>query len=220
MIKAVVFDFDGLIFDTETHEYNVLQEIFKEHDAELSMSVWGKVIGTQAGFDPLAHLEEQVGRKLDREKFKKERQIRFNERIKEEGPLPGVENYIDGARDLGMKIGLASSSHYDWVSSHLTNLGLYDRFDCIKTADDVEKVKPDPALYLEAAKCLGVRPEEALAFEDSAHGAAAAKKAGMYCVVVPNAVTKHLEFGDNIDDCLDSMAELELALLINRLTGQ
>ncbi len=220
MIKAVVFDFDGLIFDTETHEYDVLQEIFKEHGSELSMSVWGKVIGTNAGFDPLAHLEEQIGRKLDTEKLKKERQSRFKERIKHEGPLPGVENYIDGARDLGLKVGLASSSHYDWVSSHLKNLDLHDRFDCIKTADDVEHVKPDPSLYLEAAKCLGVKPAEALAFEDSANGAAAAKKAGMYCVVVPNTVTKHLEFDDDIDDRLDSMAELELAVLINRLTGQ
>lgn len=216
MIKALIFDFDGLILDTESHEYMVLQEIFKEHGTDLPLSVWGKVIGTQAGFDPIAHLEKETGKPLDRDALHQLRRDRFNERIKKEGPLPGVTNYLEAAKDLGLKIGLASSSNYDWVSSHLKNLGLFDYFECIKTSDDVEKVKPDPALYFKAAECLGVDPGHALVFEDSANGAVAAKRAGMYCVVIPNQVTKSLEFGE-IDHRLDSMAEMELSNLIQHL---
>jgi len=216
LIKAVIFDFDGLIYDTETNEYNVLNEIFQEHGSELPLSVWGKVIGTQAGFDALAYLEEQIGKKIDHDKLTKLRRERFNERMKNEGALPGVEEYLSAAKKAGLKIGLASSSTYDWVSNHLKNLCLFDYFECIRTSDDVEKVKPDPALYLEAAKCLGVSPEECLVFEDSANGALAAKRAGMYCVIIPNQVTKDLEFCE-VDDRLESMASVQLHELIERI---
>ncbi|MFT4416862.1 HAD family hydrolase [Fredinandcohnia humi] len=219
MIKAVVFDFDGLIFDTETHEYNVLNEIFQEHGTELPLSVWGKVIGTQAGFNPLLYLEEQLGKKLDQEQLTKLRKDRFQEKIKNEGPLPGVEEYLLAAKKAGLKIGLASSSTYEWVSSHLKNLCLFDYFECIRTSDDVEVVKPDPSLYLEAAKCLGVSPSECLAFEDSANGALAAKRAGMYCVIIPNAVTKDLDFCE-VDHRLESMAAIELQQLIAKVENK
>ncbi|WP_077617071.1 HAD family hydrolase [Bacillus sinesaloumensis] len=216
MIKAVIFDFDGLIYDTETNEYNVLNEIFQEHGSELPLSVWGKVIGTQAGFNALTYLEEQIGKKVDHEKLTKIRRDRFNERMKNEGALPGVEEYLSAAKKAGLKIGLASSSTYDWVSNHLKNLCLLDYFECIRTSDDVEKVKPDPALFLEAAKCLGVSPEECVVFEDSANGALAAKRAGMYCVVIPNQVTKDLDFCE-VDDRLVSMASIELNQLLARI---
>jgi HAD superfamily hydrolase (TIGR01509 family) len=216
MIKAVIFDFDGLIYDTETNEYNVLNEIFQEHGSELPMSVWGKVIGTQAGFNALSYLEEQIGKKVDQEELTKIRRDRFNERMKNEGPLPGVEEYLAAAKKAGLKIGLASSSTYEWVSNHLKNLCLFDYFECIRTSDDVEKVKPDPTLYLEAAKCLGVSPEECLVFEDSANGALAAKRAGMYCVVVPNQVTKDLDFCE-VDHRLESMAAIQLNELIKKI---
>ncbi len=112
-----------------------------------------------------------------------------------------------------MKVGLASSSNYEWVSTHLSRLNLLDRFECIRTSDHVEFVKPDPALYIEAAKCLGVKPEECIAFEDSANGALAAKRAGMKCVTVPNSVTKELEFCE-VDHRVESMAEMELKELL------
>jgi len=219
VIKAVIFDFDGLIYDTETNEYNVLNEIFQEHGSELPMSVWGKVIGTQAGFNALSFLEEQIGRKVDHDELTKLRRDRFNERMKDEGPLPGVEEYLTAAKKAGLKIGLASSSTYEWVSNHLKNLCLFNYFECIRTSDDVEKVKPDPTLYLEAAKCLGVTPEECLVFEDSANGALAAKRAGMYCVVIPNQVTKDLEFC-KVDHRLESMALIELTQLIQKIENQ
>ncbi|MFC0272174.1 HAD family hydrolase [Metabacillus herbersteinensis] len=219
MIKAIIFDFDGLILDTETHEYEVLQEIFGEHQCDLPLSVWGKVIGTHSDFNPFTYLEEQSKKTVNYEELSVIQKERFQKRILGEQARPGVTDYLEAAKELGLKVGLASSSHFDWVSSHLKNLNLLEHFECIKTADDVESVKPDPALYLEAAKALGVKPEECLAFEDSANGALAAKRAGMYCVIVPNKVTKDLVFGD-IDHRLESMAEVELKQLVDLLKNK
>jgi HAD superfamily hydrolase (TIGR01509 family) len=216
LIKAIIFDFDGLILDTETHEFEVLNEIFGQHGTILPIEIWGKVIGTAASFRPFTYLEEQVNKKLDQQAFEEARKRLFEERISKELPRPGVESYLQAAKELGLKIGLASSSSYDWVSTHLQNLGLQEFFQCIKTSNDVEKVKPDPALYLEAAKCLGVEPQECLAFEDSVNGLMAAKRAGMYCVIVPNKVTQDLPFQD-FDHRLNPMAEFELSMLIKQL---
>lgn len=216
MIKAIIFDFDGLILDTETHEYEVLSELFAEHQCELPLSIWGKLIGTKSDFHPFTYLEEQSKRKLDYELLSKMQKERFAKRIEVEQARPGVVEYLEAAKTLNLKIGLASSSNYQWVSSHLKRLNLLDHFECIRTSDHVEIVKPDPALYLEAAKCLGVRPEECIAFEDSANGALAAKRAGMSCVTVPNAVTKDLDFCE-VDHTLESMAQMKLKDLISFL---
>lgn len=217
MIKAVVFDFDGLILNTERVEYDVWSEMYQQEKAELPLEVWQKCIGTHADFfDPISYLEDQIGQSVDREAFRVQHTKKVLSALEEEEVLPGVEDYLRSAKLLGLKIGLASSSHHDWVSRHLLRLGLYDEFDCIRTADDVEEVKPNPALYLQAAECLGVNPEEAIAFEDSVNGAIAAKKAGMYCVAIPNEVTQSMAF-ESADHRLESMAEMELTALIQFL---
>ncbi|WP_408011568.1 HAD family hydrolase [Pseudalkalibacillus sp. A8] len=219
MIKAIVFDFDGLILDTESCEYDVLQKIYKEHGAELPLEVWGECIGTHSNyFDAHEYLEKQIGKKLDRNTIKQQRLDIFQELIKDKGPMPGVIEYLEAAEHLELKIGLASSSSYKWVSKHLKNLGIFDYFECIKTSDDVEIVKPDPTLFLKAVKCLGVKPEEAVAFEDSANGAKAAKKAGLHTVIIPNMVTRHLTF-EEYDLRLESLAELELNEMIEQFSN-
>lgn len=218
-IQAVIFDFDGLIVDTETHEYRVLEAIFQEHQAELPLEVWGQCVGTHASaFDAYAYLEECIGRPVDRELIKQQRIESFNRRIQNEQALPGVEAYLQAAKRLGLKIGLASSSRREWVMRFLTQLDLTDYFACIRTAEDVERVKPDPALYLRALECLDVRPEQSIAFEDSPNGALAAKRAGMKCVIVPNYVTSALTFGEH-DLRLVSMAEMELERVIEAVSG-
>lgn len=217
MIQAVVFDFDGLVFDSETHEYQVIREIFAEHGAELPLEVWGRCVGREAGFfDAYAYLEERTGRPVDREALAALRHERFHARIRGEGPLPGVEEALRAAHELGLRVGLASSSPRTWVLPQLGRLGLLPWFHAVRTADDVERVKPHPDLYLSVLEELGVSPEHAVALEDSPNGALAARRAGMRCVVVPNSVTLALEFGEH-DLRLASLAETGLASLVERL---
>lgn len=136
--------------------------------------------------------------------------------MKDESARPGVEAYLQAAKELGIKIGLASSSDYKWVSDHLKQIGLFDYFECIRTSDDVEEVKPNPELYLQTASRLGVEPKDCVAFEDSVNGSIAAKRAGMKCVIVPNKVTSTPQF-EEYDVRLESMAEIELLQLFHQL---
>lgn len=214
MIKGIIFDFDGLIFDTETHQYQLLQEMFREYDSELPLGLWQNEVGTDGSFSPFHYMEQQIGRPVEHDLLKKQYQERFLSVLAQEKPRDGVVDYLEMAKTLNLKVGLASSSSYRWVSGHLKNLELFDHFDCIRTSDDVEKVKPDPALYLQAAECLELSPDACLVFEDSAHGATAAKRAGMSCVVVPNTITSTMEFGP-VEHRLDSMADMPLKDLLD-----
>ncbi|MGY4690672.1 HAD family hydrolase [Salibacterium sp. K-3] len=215
-VKAVIFDFDGLIMDTETRQYDVLQELFIEHGSDLPLEVWQQEIGTSTGLTPADYLAARTGKLVEQEPFLKLLEERFLERLTHEAARPGVHDRLREARDMGLAVGLASSSDYDWVSRHLKHLGLFEYFTCIRTSDDVEHVKPDPALYDQTAACLGVEPAECLVFEDSANGALAAERAGMRCVIVPNKVTESLEFG-RVDRRLASMEDATLGDLLASL---
>lgn len=213
MIKAIVFDFDGVILDSERIMYLVMQKMFQGYHVELPLSVWSQTIGTQHGFDSLGYLEKQGNVKIDREAFQKERYELFNGLVDQEEVLPGVKSVLSQAKNLGLKIGLATSSRGAWPRRHLKRLGLSDYFLSIKSWDDVQKVKPDPALYIKSIESLGVHPKEAIAIEDSFNGSLAAKRAGMYCIVVPNAVTKQMPFG-HVDGCFKSLQDVSLNKLI------
>ena len=102
------------------------------------------------------------------------------------------------------------------MTGHLEQRGLKEYFACVLGADDVELTKPDPGLYLAVLECMGVRAEEAIAFEDSPNGVLAAKRAGLYCVAVPNPLTKQLQL-DGADLLLDSLEDLPLQELIARV---
>jgi|SRR5690625_1168566 len=213
MIKGIIFDFDGLIFDTETHHYNVLNDIFIDHGSTLPLTKWQEQIGTHTDFSPYVYLEEQLKLKLDHKVLKDTFEENLHAKLSAEKARSGVEEYLKSASKLDLKIGLASSSNYQWVSTHLKNLGLFDYFQCIKTSDDVETVKPDPSLYVEAAKCLQLNVQECLVFEDSANGSLAAKRAGMSCVIVPNEVTEAMDFCE-VDYRIRSMSEISLENII------
>ncbi|WKB36612.1 HAD family phosphatase [Terrilactibacillus sp. S3-3] len=134
MIKAIVFDFDGVILDSERLMFVVMQEMFQKYHVELPLNVWGQAIGTQHGFDPVGYLEEKSGKKIDNDAFLAERDAKFNALVDEEDVLPGVEQILKSAESLGLKIGLATSSHAEWPSKHLERFGLSHYFQCIKTA--------------------------------------------------------------------------------------
>jgi HAD superfamily hydrolase (TIGR01509 family) len=219
MIQAVVFDFDGTIFDSESHVYGVARELFEEYGAELPLQVWAQCVGREAGyFDALAYLEECTGRPVDRDALTLLRRERFNARIAGTGPAPGVEAALAGAREMGLRLGVASSGSREWVEGQLARLGIREHFACVLTADDVERVKPEPDLYLRALACLGVDPARAVAIEDSPNGALAARRAGMFVVVVPNPVTAALAFGEH-HLRLESLEGVELREIVDRLAA-
>jgi HAD superfamily hydrolase (TIGR01509 family) len=215
-IKALIFDFDGLILDTEGPEWECWQALFTEHGVELDLALWQAGVGTIGGFDPLAHLETLLGRTLDRAQIEAEQSEKVRARCHQQPLLPGVVDLLDAADAAGLRLGLASSSSRRWVLPWLELHGLLPRFACVRTRDDVEHPKPAPDLYLSAAACLGLEPAECLALEDSPHGLRAALAAGLRCVVVPTAVTASLEFAGAALR-LSALSELPLSQVLARL---
>ncbi len=214
--KALIFDFDGLILDTEGPVYRSWLEGYEAHGEALPFEQWVEIVGsTTAGFHPQHHLEERLGRPLSQEVLDG-RIGRRTELILAEPLLPGIVQHVDAARSLGLKLGVASSSTSDWVSGHLERLGILDHFDCMRCRDDVTHAKPEPDLYLAVLDCLGVSPTEALAIEDSPNGVIAAKRAGLRCVAIPNPITACLDLRMT-DLQLDSLAEVTLPDLLARM---
>ena len=208
----MIFDFDGLILDTETPEFVAWQEAYAALGATLDATAWAQVIGTlEPGWDPWTELEKQVGHPVDREPIRAARQARHLALIDRELVRPGVEAWLDEARELGLSVGLASSSSRQWVTTYLKRLGILDRFAAIVTGDRVPHTKPDPAVYRLALSELGVAAVDALAVEDSPNGIAAAKAAGLFVVAVPNAMTAGLDV---------SAADVVLASLADRTIRQ
>ena len=215
-MKLLVFDFDGLILDTEAPVYDAWQEIYVEHGLELAFEKWAECIGTADAFDPRDDLQAALGRVLDGAALEARHRVRTASLIALRPVLPGVREYLDAATGLGLTLGVASSSSRRWVEGHLTRLGLREYFQVIRCADDVPRVKPDPALYLAVLEATSVRADEALALEDSRNGVLAAKRAGLTCVAVPNPLTARLDLSD-ADLRLASLADLPLADLLARL---
>jgi len=216
LIRALIFDFDGLILDTEGPIYQSWLEVYAAHGVALPFEEWVKTVGSSNdAFHPQLYLEERLGRALPQEVIDRRVERRI-ELVLEQPLLPGVAALIDAARSAGMAIGVASSSSRDWVSGHLTRLGIRDCFVCLCGRDDVAQVKPEPDLYLAALDCLGVAAGEAVAIEDSPNGISAAKRAGLRCVAVPNRLTASLDLS-GADLRLNSLAEVTLPELLQQL---
>jgi len=218
-IRALIFDFDGLILETEGPIFQSWQELYQAYNCQLSREVWATIIGTneiEVGYDPLAELEKQTGQALNRPEIAAARRQRELDLVLTQPILPGVMDYLRDARRLGLALGVASSSSREWVIGHLDRLGLQDYFRCVRTGDDVQRTKPDPAVYLQVLECLGVSSAEAIALEDSPNGALAAKRAGIFCVAVPNEMTRSLP-NQHADLHLASLADVTLEELLSRI---
>jgi HAD superfamily hydrolase (TIGR01509 family) len=214
MIRALIFDFDGLILDTEVPEFQSWQEIFQHHGCQLLVEIWAKCIGTSSDvFNPYDYLETQLGHTVNREAIRLRHRQRYAELLATQSVLPGVQEYLHDAQRLGLQLGVASSSSRTWVTGHLSRLGLINHFASIRCADDVQHTKPDPALYQAALEAFGLHAKQAIALEDSPNGVLAAKRAGLFCVAVPNALTRQLSL-DHADLQLTSLADMPLEGLI------
>ena len=216
-IRAVLFDFDGLVLDTESTDFQSWQEVFAAHGCELRMDAWADSIGRPHGyFDPCDYLEQLSGSRIDREPLRIRRHARLMELNLRQPLQPGVLAYLMDAQRAGLKIGLASSSDRAWVHGHLERLGVLEYFATTKCFEDTGTHKPDPGPYLAVLEALEIYPGEAVAFEDSPNGITAAKAAGIFCVAVPNPITRQLRL-EHADYRLESFAALPLRLLISQL---
>ena len=208
MLRALVLDFDGLMVDTESTALESWQELYRAHGATLPLDEWATTIGTwHAAWSPERDLASRIGRPLTDAELA-ERRARERELSLAQPLLPGVVALLDAADGVGLGLAIASSSSRAWVERHLDARGLLGRFACVLTRDDVERTKPDPALYVAALGCLGVDADDALALEDSALGVAAAKAAGLCVVAVPGPLTRDGDFSA-ADVVVGSLAEVE-----------
>ncbi len=192
-MKAVIFDFDGLLLDTETPWYYVFKEAYSAYGLDLPLSLWARNVGTNFDeFHPYQYLEQHVEGPIDLKQLQSDLEKNYELRMENVQLLPGVTELLQQARQRSMMLAVASSSTRDWVHKYLKSFGLLPLFDVVVTADDVKCVKPDPELYKLAMHRLGVSPYEAVAFEDSPNGLKAANAAGIRCIIVPNEVTQEL----------------------------
>ncbi|MDX5476327.1 MAG: HAD family hydrolase [Bacillaceae bacterium] len=220
MIKGVIFDFDGLIVDTESVWYESYAEVLSDlYNTELQLVHFAKCIGT--GNDVLIELFQQLAGEspIDFNYIEKLALQKYNEKLTNPTLRIGVEQFLKEAKQLNLKIGLASSSSEKWVKGYLDKLGVLHYFEVINTKDVVNKVKPDPELYVKTVNDLNLLPTEVIAFEDSLNGLTAAKAAGIYCVIVPNDVTRHMEFTMH-DYHLHSMEEKSLSEVLNNVISK
>ncbi len=191
-LLAILFDFDGLILDTEFPYYDSWREVYASFGLVLALPEWAALIGKGAAVlatTPYEDIENRVGHRLDHNVIRAERRAAFDRLMARETVLPGVEGLIADAQRHNLLLAVASSSPRDWVKGYLDRLGLTGYFHTICCGDEVGRTKPAPDLYLAALRSLRVSAEAAVALEDSAHGIAAAKAAGLFCVAVPNRIT-------------------------------
>lgn len=209
-IKALIFDFDGLILDTETAMFRSWEEIFAEYGITVSPVEWASLLGISSDLQAAYEMiEKHIGGPIDRESIRARRTQLELELLKSEDVMPGVVDLIAEGRARGLRLGVASSSDRKWVIGHLMKLGLHTYFESIRCNDDVSRTKPSPDLYLAVLRDMGLQPNQAIAFEDSLHGVEAAKQAGIFCVAVPNNVTRHLPMPE-ADLTVNSLSEMEL----------
>jgi HAD superfamily hydrolase (TIGR01509 family) len=217
-IRAFLFDFDGLILDTETASRAGWEWLYGEHGHELPPEKWQLVVGTTGAWSPMDHLEELVGEPLERDALNERRYAHELSLIEAEELRPGIAEYLAAAKEHRLKRAIVSSSSRRWIDMHLARLERAVGWDVILTADgDHSRAKPSPVLYLEALETLDVAAGEAVVFEDSPNGVRAAKAAGIFTVAIPNTVTR--DYGlDEADLVVQSLADLPPDDLLKRFS--
>jgi len=209
-IRAIILDFDGLILDTESPLHASWMEVFEQHGLDMEQEQWASLLGSKADVpEAYAILEQHLGRRLDREKLHQTRIARELRLLEQETVLTGVRELIEEAQTTGLSLAVASSSDHAWVDGLLAKHNLIEFFDHVVCAEDVAQAKPAPDLFLKALSLLCVEPHQAIVFEDSEHGVRAAKTAGIFCVAVPNKITRCLTFAD-ADLIVSSVADHSL----------
>jgi HAD superfamily hydrolase (TIGR01509 family) len=217
VIKALLFDFDGTLVDTESIDLRTWTEVFEAHGVAVPLDRFALRIGTLTGPNEFDELDALLEAPCDRDAVTATRRRRELELLELEPLRPGVREFLEDARDLGLRVGIVSSSSRSWIDSNLERLGLVDAWATVVCANgDTTRCKPSPALYREALELLGVAANEAIAIEDSPNGIASARAAGLFCVGFPNDVTSALDLSQ-ADVVVESLEDVSLADLLERV---
>lgn len=214
MIRALVFDFDGLIVDTETPLIDAYAAVHAAHGVAFDRALFIHNVGhADYSFDPWHGFSPHA----DRVALEIERRACKDDLITRQPVLPGVIELLDAGRNAGLRIGLASNSHHAWVEPQLVRVGLLDRFEFLACREDATLPKPAPDLYKLVLDRFELRGDEAISFEDSHTGSLAAKRANLWCVTAPNSSTAHHDFS-HVDLRVTSLAKVSLPALIAKFT--
>jgi HAD superfamily hydrolase (TIGR01509 family) len=195
-LRAVLFDFDGTLWDSETAVYGVFRDLYEEHGHQLTLPTWSAAIGTLGGFDPYAELGRRRGLPFDHEEIARTEDL--VRAAADHVPLrPGIAALLRKLDQAGVRRALVSSDRSEWLVTHLERLGWPDGWSAMVCADgDAARAKPNPHLYLAALEVLDVPAGATFAVEDSPNGIRAAKAAGIPCVCVPNEATAGLDLSE------------------------
>lgn len=191
-MQAIIFDFDGLIFDTETLEFEACQRLYRQHDLEMPLETWQHAVGTWDALDmwePWRHLPE-----TELQAFQHQHHRQLMDTLAQAPLRAGIPELLEEAKQAGLRLAVASSSDQTWIDRWLGHHEIAHYFECTATRYEVEKVKPDPALYRLAIQKLQLPVHQLIALEDSLNGFRAATAAGLCCIAVPNPVTQFLPF--------------------------
>lgn len=211
MITALVFDFDGLLMDTESTQLESWQYEWRQHGLELDVATFFADHGGDVSELRYAALAAAVGAEYDRVSSH-DRRVAYRDALNAELAVPqGIQKWLAEAE--GLRLAVASSSPASWVLPLLEQTGYRSRFEVVACGDEVSAHKPDPAVYHLALARLGVQASEAIAFEDTPHGVAAAKAAGLRCVAIPNRHTDPTRF-TAADLVLANAADMTLAEIL------
>jgi beta-phosphoglucomutase-like phosphatase (HAD superfamily) len=212
VIAALLFDFDGVVVDTEVPTYQSWRDTYAEHGVDLALDDWLPAVGSgssvSGAFDAIAHLELLTGETVDRKAVIARRSWRKAELYARAPLLSGVRERPAEAHERGLKTAIVTRNHDERVREQCRLVGLDHPWDAIVCAND-EPTRDKAELYRHALAVLEVDASEALAFEDSPAGVQAAKEAGVLCAAVPNEVTRGASF-DEADLVLPSLAERSL----------
>jgi HAD superfamily hydrolase (TIGR01509 family) len=207
---AVIFDMDGVLIDSEPLHFDVLNTVLIRDGHLLSAADNEEFIGTTS--------EAMFGTLIARWGLKRsvaDYIALYDDALvdvlhRPRAPQPGVLSLIEHLHTKEMGLAVASSSRRAWISATLASLGLSDAFDVIVSGDDVDRGKPDPAIYLLAAERIGVPACRCLAVEDAPNGVKSALAAGMAVLGVRTPYTAHLQL-EGVLRTVDSLADLDLS---------
>lgn len=206
--QAVLFDFDGVILDSEEPVYRSWERVFKREGQVLPPEIYVKCVGSDfATWSPQTYLEELTGKTYNWPMINAERQVEIESDLANAVAMPGVEKLLEQLKNANKTMAVVSSSTHRWVDGWLDKLELSSFFSTTVCRGDVPKIKPAPDLYQEAARQTQTQPKDCIVIEDSRNGILAAQAAGMKVITVPNSLTKLLDLS-NAEWQIESLSDL------------